>query len=239
MVIEINSKTCNTCQATLPLSEFYTNKNGIFSRCKQCSIDRNIKNRRTRQAEGYRRPKKRVSLYELHTKLLSGLGPEIELFSGRYVHTYREFFLWRGPWGYILDGELLYGEYDVHDLVHTLHSRHMKLMKRRESGTDLEIVLRDITLLRNSCGVPIDVRFVKSLMLLEQYFLWMDKPRKLLISEVSQQLSLSIEILQFISPPEKTHSNPTQAAPVILKNPATKEPQVIEKTSDDIQFVEE
>ena len=238
MVIEINSKTCNTCLAVLPIEEFYTNKNGIFSRCKQCSIDRNMQNRKKRQGKGYRRPKKRVSLYELHTKLLSGLGPGIEFLQGRYVHTYKEFSLYLGPWGYVLDGELLYGEYNTYDVVHTLHTRHMKLMRRCSSGTDLEIVLDNITLLRNSCGVPINVRFAKSLVSLDQYFLWMDKPRKLLISEAAHQLDVAQHILEFILPTPKNNALPKITPPVILKNSDTKEPQVVNNTPT-IEFVEE
>ena len=134
-------------------------KSAYTAKCKICTIEYNSE----RRALGPRRPKKRVSIYELHRKLLSGLGPGIELFSGRYVHTYREFTLYIAPWGAVLDGELLYGMSSVDDIAHVLHTRHMKLMRRSSSETNLDIVLEKISLVRNRGGVPIDVRFVKAL----------------------------------------------------------------------------
>ena len=223
-------KQCSICLETLPMEAFYYSapKRTYLAKCKTCTIEYNSHRRRSAPKA---RPRK-MSLYELHTKLLSGLGPGIEFLQGRYVHTYKEFSLYLGPWGYVLDGELLYGEYNTYDIAHVLHTRHMKLMRRCESGTDLEIVLDKITLVRNSCGVPINVRFAKSLVLLDQYFLWMDKPRKLLISEAARQTSLSEDILEFILPTEKRASNPIISAPVILKNSDTKEPQVPNNTYD-------
>ena len=218
-------KQCTRCLETLPMEEFYyVPSTGRYTpKCKPCTSQYNME----RAKLAPQRPKKKVSLYELHTKLLSGLGPGIELFSGRYVHTYREFSLYLGPWGYIIDGELLYGDYEVHDVVHTLHARHMKLMQRRTSDVSLEQILSHISLVRNSCGVPIEVRFAKSLVSLDQYFLWMDKPRKLLISEAAHQLSLSQEILKFLVP-EKNEQLQSRAASGNLKNSSDISPQVYE-----------
>ena len=145
------------------------------------------------------RPKK-LPQSELHRKLLSGRGPGIAVFYGRYTHGYKSFLLYLGPWGMIVDGELLYGEYNDDDVLYALHHRHMRLM--RQESVELKSVefLSEISQVRNSCGVPIDVRFVQGLVLLDQYFLWMDMPRKLLISEAADQTSLSEEIVKFLIP---------------------------------------
>ena len=222
------NKQCTRCMETLHIEEFYysPSRDRYTAKCKSCTIEYNTERRALTP-----RPRK-VLQTDVHRKLLSGLGPGTRCFLGRYVHGYKNFILYRGPWGCVLDGELLYGLCTDDDLIYILQQRHMKLMSETKLDISLIQILDKVLLLRNACGVPIDVRFVKSLMSLDQYYLWMDQPRKLLISEVAQQLSLSVEILQFISPTEKNTSNPTRVPPVILKNSEDNSPQHIE-------FVEE
>ena len=221
-------KQCLQCKELLPIEHFYQNPHGYSSKCKPCTIAYNTEYRKSRSHRP--RPRK-VPIYELHRKLLSKSGPQDSIFYGKYIHTRREFVLYLGPWGCVLDGELLYGTTSIDEIIDVLAHRHMRLM--RQESVELKSVefLSEISQVRNSCGVPIDVRFVQGLVLLDQYFLWMDMPRKLLISEAADQTSLSEEIVKFLVP-EKSASNQKIAPPGNLKNPSTNNPQVIE-------FVEE
>ena len=219
-------KRCLQCKELLPVEHFYQNPHGYSSKCRPCTIVYNTEYRKNRT---HKPRSRKVPIYEVHRKLLSTEGPENSIFHGRYVHGYAEFVLYRGPYGCVLDGELLYGTTSIDDLLYILHTRHMKLIRRLDSEIKEGELLSAMLQVRNACGVPIDVRFVQGLVSLDQYFLWMDKPRKLLISEAADQTSLSEEIVKFLVP-EKSHCNRIISPPVNLKNPSTNNPQVIEST---------
>ena len=222
------NKQCTRCMETLPLEAFYFSTQGYTAKCRTCTIEYNTE----RRALGPRTRPRKVPQVDVHRKLLSARGPENRVFLGRYIHGYKKFCLYCHPQGLVLDGELLYGHHSIDDILYVLSTRHMKLMSESESGEFESDMLGSITSVRNACGVPIDVRFVKSLVSLDQYFLWMDKPRKLLISEVSQQVSLSEDILRFIYQPEKNDCNRKIVPPGNLKNSSDISPQVYEFTEE-------
>lgn len=223
---QINNKHCPSCRLDVPIENFYKTANGYSSKCKPCTIAYNTEYRKNKVPRA--RPR-RVSLGESNHRMIKNLGPGIEFLRGRYTHTYTEFALYLGPWGYIVDGELLYGEYSIDDVLHVLHIRHMKLISHVESDLKPEDIHSKILQVKNSCGVPIGVSFVKGLVSRPQYFLWMEEPRKLLLSEAAAQTQLTEEVINFILQ-EKSDSNRKSCSPEILKNSEHNMPQAIEYT---------